>query len=490
MSKAKERIGKSNINNQGLKMTIIKYSNCDDIDVIFEDGTRVCNKQYANFKKGGIEHPYFRQKMMIGQESKATNGQTMKICKYINANNVWVKFQDGKVVGPIKLCNFKDGKVENPNCRTNHQISFNELVCGFYFKNIGFEKKSNSYYKNLGMGRMSFDLYNPDLKIAIEYDGYGHSPQKDSKKNEKAKKLGIKIIRIREAHQPQIADNNNVIFILNDNSWFSNELLSIIRTIHCQICSQINICSKLNINKETDLPQIYDIFLSHQPGRKYVGQHAISSHGQDMEIIEYFNHKNITVRFSDGTVVKNARIEHFFTGKIRNPNFYPGQCIGEIRTMLNGQKATIIKYINWNDIDIKFEDGTINKGVNYSAFKDGRVKNENYLNLKWQGQKFVNKKGLTAEITHYEDYHHVEIIFEDGTTIVTRMDLLNEGTFNNPNDTNGKVGEISYTKNGEKMRIIAHRNAKDIDVIFDDGTISKNKRYEHFLNGLISKHNP
>ena len=40
---------------------------------------------------------------------------------------------------------------------------------------------------------------------------------------------------------------------------------------------------------------------------------------------------------------------------------------------------TIIGYRNGNDIDIQFEDGTIVKNRIYRRFKEGKIKNPNYI---------------------------------------------------------------------------------------------------------------
>lgn len=45
----------------------------------------------------------------------------------------------------------------------------------------------------------------------------------------------------------------------------------------------------------------------------------------------------------------------------------------------NGQVMTIIEYRNCNDIDIEFEDGTIVKNRTYRRFKEGKIKNPNYI---------------------------------------------------------------------------------------------------------------
>ena len=66
-------------------------------------------------------------------------------------------------------------------------------------------------------------------------------------------------------------------------------------------------------------------------------------------------------------------------GLIKNPNFYIQNRIGETNITNNSQKMTIIGYRNGNDIDIQFEDGTIVKNRTYRRFKEGKIKNPNYI---------------------------------------------------------------------------------------------------------------
>ena len=55
--------------------------------------------------------------------------------------------------------------------------------------------------------------------------------------------------------------------------------------------------------------------------------------------------------------------------------------LGEIRMMNCGMRATIIIYRGYNDIDIRFEDGTILKHKQYNNFKRGKISNPNYRKL-------------------------------------------------------------------------------------------------------------
>ena len=48
-----------------------------------------------------------------------------------------------------------------------------------------------------------------------------------------------------------------------------------------------------------------------------------------------------------------------------------------------------------------------------------------------------------------------------------------------------RTGETRVNNDGEEMRIIRYGGANDIDVRFDDGTVIKNRTYEHFKKGNI-----
>ena len=49
-----KRIGTSLMMNCGMRATIIEYRNSCDIDIQFEDGTIVKNKEFKSFQKGEI----------------------------------------------------------------------------------------------------------------------------------------------------------------------------------------------------------------------------------------------------------------------------------------------------------------------------------------------------------------------------------------------------------------------------------------------------
>ena len=57
MGKKDDRLKEVRYNNNGERMTIVRYGNALDIDVQFDDGTIVEHKQYGHFKVGKINSP-------------------------------------------------------------------------------------------------------------------------------------------------------------------------------------------------------------------------------------------------------------------------------------------------------------------------------------------------------------------------------------------------------------------------------------------------
>ena len=137
------RAGETNINSQGLKMTIIKYNRSSDIDVEFEDGYISKNKRYDNFLKGMIENKNFprsnkgkenKYKGVIKTDrtnEKRTNNQglNMEIIEYKSCMECLILFEDGyKVIGTYD--SFKKGNVRNPNYKKPYIKTRTNLVYG------------------------------------------------------------------------------------------------------------------------------------------------------------------------------------------------------------------------------------------------------------------------------------------------------------------------------------------------------------------------
>lgn len=101
MSKKDARLNEIGYNNNGERMTIIRYGNAKDIDVQFvKDGVIVEHKEYANFKKGKIKNPFFPSVFGVGfigkGKFKAFDGNGKPTKCYIAWMHMYTRCYDPK----------------------------------------------------------------------------------------------------------------------------------------------------------------------------------------------------------------------------------------------------------------------------------------------------------------------------------------------------------------------------------------------------------
>ena len=173
--------------------------------------------------------------------------------------------------------------------------------------------------------------------------------------------------------------------------------------------------------------------------------------------------------------------------------------IGMTNIATNGMKITIIAYRKANDIDVQFEDGLIIRNKRYESFLKGKIGRKN-IKRKIKGkadrlhERRQNTMGLWMEIVEYRNADDIDIKFEDGTILTHRVysNFVN-GQVHHPKCDDalsqkskwlGKVGIINKT--GEKMTIVAYKNAKDITVDFDSTKTRKKTSIAQFTAGSVS----
>lgn len=135
-----DRVGEERYNNQNIKMKIIAYRNCEDLDVQFEDGYIAYNKRYGSFKRGEIKHPNYKHSgtlNRIGEVSYASSGEKMTIIAYRNNADIDIVFEDGTIVKHKTYQQFKLGKIKNRNYYKNKRIG--ETVVLSRYRNISAE---------------------------------------------------------------------------------------------------------------------------------------------------------------------------------------------------------------------------------------------------------------------------------------------------------------------------------------------------------------
>ena len=161
---------------------------------------------------------------------------------------------------------------------------------------------------------------------------------------------------------------------------------------------------------------------------------------------------------------------------------------GEVYTSSCGQKMTIIRYENANDIDVEFEDGTVVTNKKYSNFKTGNISNPNVEdNLKnmraketHEGEQSTNKSGFIMTLLRYGNAKDCDVMFEDGMIVRHRYyaafknGMIAHPEHNKKNARTHLIGEKNTALNGMEMTIIgyASKTPGSVVVEFEDGYIT------------------
>ena len=150
-----------------------------------------------------------------------------------------------------------------------------------------------------------------------------------------------------------------------------------------------------------------------------LGETKVMNCGMEATIIRYNTSKDIDVRFEDGAIATCKDYKMFRKGGIAHPSTTAEGRLGETRMMSCGMKATIIRYENADDINICFEDGKVVEHKTYRAFKKGYIAHQN-TNVPVEarlGETQMMNCGMEATIIRYENSRDIDVRFEDGKVV-------------------------------------------------------------------------
>lgn len=221
------------------------------------------------------------------------------------------------------------------------------------------------------------------------------------------------------------------------------------------------------------------------------GELIQTQNGVKIWLVEYRKWNDVDIRFENGTIVQHVRWDHVLAGTVRNPNIRVGTTV----KANNGQLMTCIKYHDSNDITIRFDDGTIISHKKWASFESGNIRNPNRITLigpSRLGEINVANNGQKIKIVVYRKAMDLDVQFEDGTIVQHKnYRAFKSGSISNPNflSIDTVIGLENKANNGQPMKIVAARSCQDIDIQFNDGTIVKNKRLDSFRAGKIANPN-
>ena len=504
----------------GMKATCILYRNNKDIDIKFEDGIIIKHRTKTSFLEGSIQNPNLALKgqrlidkaSCLNQSFKQKCGMEAVCIKYNNCKDIDVQFEDGTIVEHRRKTDFVRGFINNPNLPVKISLEkMNKII----EKRI--EKSSclgETIMQKCGM-KATCIAYRNSSDIDVQFE--------DGVIVYKRRKILFKRGKI-------------------NNPSFNNK--SCIGVTVMQKCGMKATCILYRNNKDIDIKFEDGIIIKHRtktsflegsiqnPNLALKGQRLIDKAsclnqsfkqkcGMEAVCIKYNNCKDIDVQFEDGTIVEHRRKTDFVRGFINNPNLpvkislekmnkiiekriEKSSCLGETIMQKCGMKATCIAYRNSSDIDVQFEDGVIVYKRRKILFKRGKINNPSFNNKSCLGITIEQKCGMKATCIAYRKAKDIDIQFEDGTIVEHRIryEFIN-GRVGNPNINHNALNAMAYSNqvkskilnksvvmnNGQQAICIAYRNARDIDIQFEDGAIVEHKNKAEFIRGEIGNPN-
>lgn len=193
----------------------------------------------------------------------------------------------------------------------------------------------------------------------------------------------------------------------------------------------------------------------------HTGETNITNNGMKITIINYRKNKDIDIQFEDSIIVYNKTYRNFKKGLIKHPNINMHTVktvtkhTGETRTMNCGMKATIIKYHNYKNIDVQFENGIIAYNKQYDSFKKGKIAKPT---IKRIGETNIANNGMKMTIITYKKANNINIQFENNVIVYNKTyDTFKKGLIKHPNVINNiRLKEFAYKLNNDWYYICSH----------------------------------
>ena len=341
----KSILGQKAIMNCGMEAEVIEDNGSNNITIRFCDGCIVSKKSRRQFYLRKIINPNLKnRKSIVGKEKIMSNNMRAIVIEDNGAYDIKIQFEDG-YIARCSRSHFKTGKVKNPNQIKGSLLGQKSIMnCGMEAEVI--EDKG----------------YN-DITIRFT-DGYTKKTKRQSFNRREVKNpnvdrtsiLGHKLIMKCGMEAEVIEDNGfrdiTVRFSDGYTAYHRERSAFTRRMISNPNCRMIS----------------------------FVGKKLMMCCGMEAEVIEDLGYKNITVKFTDGTILKNKRRDTFLSGHIKNP-YYDGDSIkGRVAMMNCGMEAEVIEDFGDEDITVRFVDGTIKEHCTRHNFYKGKIGNPNLAN--------------------------------------------------------------------------------------------------------------
>lgn len=332
----------------------------------------------------------------VGETNRAKNGLMMTIIAYRNFEDIDIQFEDGYLVFHRSYGNFRKGNIHHPDyvikrkASTDRTGETNIARNGMKITIINYRKATD------------FDVQFEDGAIVKHqnYRMFSLGKIKHPDKNKQAKRKSS--IKLGETRLATIGLMMTIIGITDYDHL----------TIKFEDGTEVDNISYTRFKSGAVAYPGYRNTRHYLTCKARLGESRKNTQGLNMTIIEYSGSQHATIKFDDGTILYNQAYQSFRNGNIRNPNYIPNMHIGESICNNQGLNMTIIAYRNANDIDLKFDDGTIIYHRQYTAFLNRGIRHPTYC--QYLGKTVLSNEGLLMEIIGYNGHRDMAVKYETG----------------------------------------------------------------------------
>ncbi len=505
-----EHTGETAEQHHGGVAKIVEYRGTNDIDVCFEDGTKVCNVSYTAFKSGRVNKVSNEQKkvLRVGISKKMNCGLVATIVEYRSCKDITVEFEDG-FRKDCDYYSFKNGSVARYSDRVQRRHIGEKKVmnCGLEATIIDY-RGSKDIDVELSNGKvLKGRKYTQFQRGSLGRETVVKSESHVGERKKMSNGFWATIVQDKDGFIKVKFDNNEVV---NKQSYEDFERGNIDcrlgkkGVMNCGLEAEIiryGSATDIDVKFSNGIVRCGVSYYCFKKGGirpsdtndyKRVGETRVMNCGEEVVIIAYRSFTDIDIKFPDGTVKEHCNYARFEAGKIAKP---AKSHLGERVLMNCGEYATVVCCNSGNDITIKFDDGVVREHVRYSKFIRGEVPKKAVKHSKpvnHVGERRLMNCGEFAKIINYEGYNNVDVEFEDGTKRFNcDYKSFLTGGINKVKKEKLKPEDMVGTRKkmncGIYATITAFRNSHDMDIRFDDGVEKFGVSYSTFKDGSIGR---
>lgn len=503
----KSRIGETRTMNCGLKATVIAYRRSNDIDVQFETGEIRSNTCYSHFVNGKIKpvKTVICDQSRVGEAKKMVNGHMATIVAYRSSDDIDVQFDNGVIREGIRYDHFQGGKVGlEPmiKCDTSRIGESNMMSNGLTATIIAYRKADDidiqfedgviikstrySHFQNGGIAHpeVKSNASTSIQEFAVTYYMRNFGFRKIERSELKDRGLG--------GFELDLYNEQLNVAIEVDGGWHAKDNPAEREARKNKVCEELGI--KLYRLRDPSLEQELSYSTNFVLNKNKTVSIGLIDCKEELETILTDNGIEFDSEFINFERDRESILREYYE---KHRDKYRQERLGQSNYSNPAkQNMTIIEYRAYTDLDVQFEDGSIRQHVRYQEFKSGSVDHPNETKeaiaaSRLNEQRKMNN-GLIATVIAYRNHRDIDVMFEDGTVRynVGYAAFKNGGLLKEPRQqpTIGKhrIGEQRTMNCGLLATIIEYKNSCNIDVQFENGEVRRGATYECFQKGKIA----